>query len=59
MDACYEGGCLLNDLCRDMGQEPVPMAKAYEIYETLQEELSKVGLFFEECTGWYCAVYKA
>jgi hypothetical protein len=33
-------------------------ARSYEPYEALQERLSTAGLFFEECTGWYAAVYK-
>ena len=29
----------------------------YALYEGLQEELHKAGLYFEECTHWYSAVY--
>jgi hypothetical protein len=31
----------------------------YTAHESLQEELDKAGYFFEQCTGWYGAVYKA
>jgi len=33
--------------------------ESYKLYEEMQEELRKVGLYFEECTGWYAAVYDA
>jgi hypothetical protein len=29
----------------------------YALYEGLQEELHKAGLYFEECMHWYSAVY--
>jgi len=31
----------------------------YNRYEEMRAVLSKAGLFAEECTGWYCAVYPA
>lgn len=31
----------------------------FKAYEKLQEELSKAGYFFEQCTNWYGAVYKS
>jgi len=30
---------------------------AYDTVEAMQNQLAAVGLFFEECTGWYGAVY--
>jgi hypothetical protein len=41
MDACYESG----------------RAEGYKHYEAMQEKLAEAGLFFEECTRWYCAIY--
>lgn len=29
----------------------------YELYETMQKTLAQHGLYTEECTCWYCAVY--
>lgn len=41
MDACYE----------------IPSSNRYATYEKMQAALEKVGAYFEECTGWYAAVY--
>lgn len=30
----------------------------YALYEGLQEKLHEAGLYFEECTNWYSAVYR-
>ena len=30
----------------------------YTLYEEMQDRLAEEGLYFEECTGWYCGVYK-
>ena len=30
---------------------------AYATVEAMQQQLASVGCFFEECTGWYGAVY--
>jgi hypothetical protein len=50
----YDGSSLRRvfsmDACYD--------ARSYEPYEKLQELLAVSGLYFEECTGWYAAVYK-
>jgi len=51
MDACYEIGCMVR-------QETGKSINAYEPYEALQDALREEGFFFEECTGWYAAVYK-
>lgn len=51
MDACYEIGCMIR-------QETGKSVNAYEPYEALQAALNEEGFFFEECTGWYAAVYK-
>ncbi len=51
MDACYEIGCMIR-------QETGKSVNAYEPYEALQAALNEAGFFFEECTGWYAAVYK-
>ncbi len=29
----------------------------YKMYEEMQDELRKAGFYFEECTGWYSAIY--
>ena len=29
----------------------------YSLYEGMQDKLCAAGLYFEECTCWYCAVY--
>lgn len=31
--------------------------ECYNLYEEMQDALKKIGLYFEECTGWYAAVY--
>lgn len=41
MDACYESG----------------RAEGYKHYEALGDKLAEAGLFFEECTRWYSAIY--
>jgi hypothetical protein len=30
----------------------------YRRIEAMQEHLRSIGLYAEECTGWYCAIYK-
>jgi hypothetical protein len=56
MDACYEHEDFVQELI-DSGLK-VAKRNRYALYEDMQAELSKIGLFFEECTGWYSAVYK-
>jgi hypothetical protein len=41
MDACYASG----------------RAEGYKHYEAMQDKLAEAGLFFEECTQWYSAIY--
>lgn len=43
MDACYE--------------RARPGTNCYEPFEALQEELGKLDMYSQECTGWYSAVY--
>lgn len=50
MDAAYELDCAHY---RKTGKSREP----YALYEGLQEKLHEAGLYFEECTRWYCAVY--
>lgn len=33
-------------------------AECYDLVERMQQVLSAVGFYVEECTGWYAAVYK-
>ena len=50
MDAAYELDCAHYQKTGD-GREP------YALYEGMQEKLREAGLYFEECTRWYAAVY--
>jgi hypothetical protein len=56
MDACYDGHCMLMDFLVSEGKD-VSNVKPYDLYENMQDALGKEGLYFEECTGWYAAVY--
>ena len=29
----------------------------YKLYDEMQTALRNIGLYFEECTGWYSAIY--
>lgn len=31
----------------------------YEWTEGMNEALSEAGLYYEECTGWFCAIYES
>ena len=53
MDACYDIHCMLVEALGEM-----PKRNPYHSYEALQEALRKEGFHFEECTGWYAAVYQ-
>ena len=33
--------------------------EAYAVYDELQAKLAEAGMYFEECTGWYSAVYSS
>ena len=50
MDAAYDLDC---DHYRQTGKTRQP----YGLYEGMQEKLRAAGLYFEECTRWYCAIY--
>jgi hypothetical protein len=55
MDAC----CELDDQVQELIDAGLKVKlNRYSFYEGLQAELGKVGLYFEECTGWYSAVYQ-
>lgn len=50
MDAAYDLDCAAY---RQTGKQHTP----YALYEGMQAKLREAGLYFEECTGWYSAVY--
>lgn len=50
MDSAYESDCAHY---RKTGTSREP----YALYEGVQEKLREAGLFFEDCTRWYSAVY--
>lgn len=50
MDAAYELDCAHY---RQTGKSREP----YALYEGMQAKLREAGLYFEECTRWYAAVY--
>ncbi len=50
MDAAYDLDCAVY---RETGKQRQP----YALYEGMQEKLREAGLYFEECTRWYAAVY--
>ena len=50
MDAAYDLDCASY---RQTGKTREP----YALYEGMQKKLREAGLYFEECTGWYSAVY--
>lgn len=50
MDAAYDLDCAHY---RRTGASRAP----YALYEGMQERLRAAGLYFEECTGWYSAIY--
>ena len=50
MDDAYEHDC---DNYQQTGEKREP----YALYEGMQKKLREAGLYFEECTGWYSAVY--
>ncbi len=61
----YDGGALRPvfsmDAACDLGcvgqQAGGPRSAPYALYEGMQDKLGEAGLYFEECTRWYCAVY--
>ncbi len=50
MDAAYDLDCAIF-------QETRQPRTPYALYEGMQEQLRAAGLYFEECTRWYSAVY--
>lgn len=50
MDAAYDLDCAVY---RATGTKRDP----YQLYEGMQEALRAAGLYFDECTRWYAAVY--
>jgi hypothetical protein len=57
MDATLEVSVDLAEFAREEGLD-LPKQNPYAIYEAMQAELAKVGLYSEECTGWYAAIYE-
>ena len=50
MDAAYDLDCAVY---RETGKKREP----YALYEGMQAKLREAGLYFEECTGYYSAIY--
>ena len=50
MDAAYDLDCAIY-------QETGKKRKPYGLYEGMRAKLREAGLYFEECTRWYSAVY--
>ena len=50
MDAAYDLDCAVY-------QETGKKRKPYSLYEGMQDKLREAGLYFEECTGYYSAIY--
>ena len=50
MDAAYDLDC---ESYRRTGKTREP----YGLYEGMQAKLREAGVYFEECTRWYCAIY--
>lgn len=50
MDAAYDLDCAIYE---ETGKTREP----YSLYEGMQDKLREAGLYFEECTRWYSAVY--
>lgn len=56
----YDGGDLMRFFSLDACYNELydfPAERRYATYEGMQAALEAVGLYFEECTGWYSAVY--
>ena len=50
MDTAYDLDCAVY-------QETGKTREPYQLYEGMQKKLREAGLYFDECTSWYCAVY--
>lgn len=46
--------CLSMDACYEVAR---PGTNCYEPYEALQERLEAEGLYNQDCTSWYSAIY--
>jgi len=58
MDSAYEVDCMIVEAWRHAGNSGNPPGyQPYALYEGLQAALHAAGFYFEECTGWYAAVY--
>jgi len=57
MDAAYEAHCMVAEFYKESGDIEM-LESPYDSYEKLNAALRKEGLYFEECTNWYAAVYK-
>jgi hypothetical protein len=53
MDAAYDLDCMIY---QETGK---PSTTPYSLYEGMTAKLRAAGLYFEECTSWYCAIYCA
>ncbi len=47
--------CLSMDACYEVAR---PGTNCYEPYEALQERLGAAGLYNQDCTIWYSAIYE-
>jgi len=45
----YDGGDLYSIMSNEFG---------YQTSDELQQDLQKIGLYYEECTCWYSAIYE-
>ncbi len=50
----YDGG----DLRQFFNSNECGAHGYWTMFEEMIHELAKVGMYFEECTGWYCAIYR-
>ena len=51
----YDGGSVRATMNMDTASEH---EQPYALYEELQSKLGCAGMYFEECTGWYAAIYR-
>ena len=57
---CFEGAAAGRALSFDKAYESArPGVDCYRLLEDLQMKLREAGLFFEQCTTFYSAIYKA
>lgn len=54
----YEGCDFRHIFSMDAAYERArPGMDCYALYEEMQARLGEIGMYFEECTRWYCAIY--